>query len=94
MASLKFGRATGTITDTGFLRLVALSVVGYIASVSLTGLMRDNVMDIGMAGGDAIYSVISAAVFLMLPIGQRNARFLALGALFGGSLTLYQELLS
>lgn len=92
MASLKVSRATNTMLSATYLQMVALMVVGYIGSIVITGWMRDNVMDIGMAGGDAVYGFVASAVFLMLPIGRSNARSLALGSSFGSALTLYEEL--
>lgn len=94
MASLKVSRASNTLLSARFLKTIALLVTGYIASIVVTGWMRDNVMDIGMRGGDAVYGFVAAAVFLVLPLKSRQARNLALGAAFGSGLTVYQEVLA
>lgn len=92
MASLNVSRASNQLLSATFLKAVALLVAGYVASIVITGWMRDNVMDIGMRGGDAVYGLVASALFLMLPLGTRNARYLALGSSFGSGLTVYQEL--
>lgn len=92
MASLKVSRATNTLMSASFMKMVALMVFGYIASIVITNWMRDNVVDIGMRGGDAIYGLVASFIFLMLPINRSNARSLALGGAFGSGLTVYEEL--
>lgn len=94
MASLKTQRATSTVTSPSFYKMVALMVGGYIVSIAVTGWMRDNVVDIGTPGGDAVYGIVAAFLMLMLPVGRKNARSLALGSAFGSGLTIYQEVLA
>lgn len=84
-------RASNTLTDPGMYRTVGLLAGGMVFSTLLTGWMRDNVVDIGMQGGDAVYSVATAGLMLAAPVGARTARPLAMGAALSGVLTLLNE---
>lgn len=80
--------------SSSFLKMVALTVTGYVASIVVTGWMRDNVVDIGMRGGDAIYGIVASFLLMMMPVKRSTARSLALGSAFGSGLTIYQELMA
>jgi hypothetical protein len=89
--TLNVGRATGELTGMRFYRILAMLAVGAVTSTLVTGWMRSNVVDIGMQGGDAVYSLITAALLLSAPIGYRDGRMLAAGAGLGAVFTILQE---
>lgn len=91
MASLRVNRATNTVTSGSFYKMLVLLAVGMAISTVVTGWMRQNVVDIGMRGGDAVYSIAAAFILLALPVSRTNARFLAGGAGVGAVFTALQE---
>lgn len=89
--SLKVNRASNTLTNPGMYRMVGLLTGGMVLSVLLTGWMRNNVVDIGMQGGDAVYSLATAGLVLASPLNTRTARPVAMGSALGGVLTILNE---
>ena len=79
MASLSLGAATRTLTSTAFLKSAVLVVGGSLFSQVLTDWMRSNVVDISMAGGDAVYALTAAFLALMVLPGALG-RSVALGS--------------
>lgn len=89
--TLQVGRASNELAGVRLYRMTTLVVLGTVLSVLITGWMRDNVVDIGMQGGDAIYSLAVAGLFLASPMGTRRARLLAVGATTGAAFTVLDE---
>lgn len=79
MASLSVNRATSTLTAPAFLKSAVMIVLGSLVAQFATNWMRNNVMDISMQGGDAVYAVVAAFLSLSVLPG-RYGRPLALGS--------------
>lgn len=56
----------------------ALIVVGTLAATVATDVLKNNVFDIPVKGGDAAYPLVTA-IFLNAFVGGRTVRFLSLG---------------
>lgn len=78
MASINLSSATRTLTSTAFLKSAVLVVLGSIAAQIVTDWMRSNVVDIGLAGGDAVYALVASMLALMVLPGAIG-RSVALG---------------
>lgn len=76
--------ATKQVASTDFALAVGAAVVGYFVGEAMTNLMRSRVLDIPVAGGDAIYTVVVAIALMAAPIPNSYARPMALGAVTGG----------
>ena len=79
MASINVNRATSTLMSTAFLKSAVMIVAGSLAAQVVTSYLRNNVYDVGMKGGDAVYSVVAAMLALTVLPGQYG-RPLALGS--------------
>ena len=79
MASINVSRATSTLASPAFLKSAVLIVGGSLTAQVVTDYLRNNVRDIQMAGGDAVYSLVAAALALTVLPGQYG-RPLALGS--------------
>lgn len=79
MASLNVSRATNTLTAPAFVKSAVLIVAGSLLAQVATTWLRQNVYDVRMKGGDAVYAI--AAAFLTLSVlPGRYGRPLALGS--------------
>lgn len=79
MASISAGRAVGTITSGTFYKMVALVTVGTFLSTFAQNWLRDEVYDVQMPMGDAVYSL--AVIFAVrLVLKGRNSMLVAAGA--------------
>lgn len=79
MALLNMNAATRTLTSSAFIKSAVLVVGGSVLAQVVTGWMRNNVYDLQMKGGDAVYSVVASMLALSLLPGQYG-RPLALGS--------------
>jgi hypothetical protein len=79
MASINIGAATSTLTSGPFLKSAVLVVIGSLLAQVVTTYMRENVRDIQMRGGDAVYSVVAALLALIVLPGTYG-RPIALGS--------------
>lgn len=77
--SINVSRAKNELFDESFFISAALVVVGSLLSSLATTWMRENVYDVQMTGGDAIYPIVAA--FLVMMIAPKNiGKPIALGA--------------
>lgn len=79
MASINVSRATSTLSSPSFLKSAVLIVVGSLLAQVVTTYLRNNVRDISMKGGDALYSAVAALVSLTV-LPTKYGKPLALGA--------------
>lgn len=79
MAGINVNQATSALTSSAFLLSAALVVAGSLLAQVVVSFMRNNVRDINIAGGDAIYSLVAAFIALMVLPGQYG-RPIALGS--------------
>ncbi len=88
--AVSFNRAISTVTSSGFIISVGLIATGVITAQMVTNLAQENVMDVSVRGGDALWSFVGA--FLTLAVVPRDyANPLALGMAGSGALTLVRE---
>lgn len=79
MAAINVNAATDTLTSPAFLKSAVLVVMGSLLAQVATSYLRNNVRDISMKGGDAVYSLVAAALVLIVLPGQYG-RPIALGS--------------
>lgn len=79
MASLNLGAATRTLTSSAFLKSAVFVVAGSIAAQVVTDWMRNNVVDLSLPGGDAVYA-LTAALLAMVVLPGAIGRSVALGS--------------
>lgn len=70
--------STATSRTAGLVVPATMVVVGSLAATVVTDVMKNNVYDIPVRGGDAAYPVVGA-IFLNAFIGGRTGRTVALG---------------
>ena len=68
--SINVNRAKNELFDESFFVSAALVVVGSLLSSLATTWMRDNVYDVQMTGGDAIYPIVAA--FIVMVVAPKN----------------------
>lgn len=79
MASLNVEDAATTLIDPSFVKSSALIVAGSLLAQVVTNYLRNNVRDISMRGGDALYAAVAG--LLALTVLPRNyGKPLALGS--------------
>ncbi|AGC65544.1 head protein [Haloarcula hispanica virus PH1] len=91
MASINVSRATNTLMSPPFLKSAVLIVVGSLLAQVVTTYLRNNVRDISVKGGDAIYSAVAAMMALMV-LPNKYGKPLALGATATSVRVLLREL--
>lgn len=91
MASINTGRAVGTLTSFRYFKMVGLLLVGGLLGGFGQEWLQNNVYDVGMTGGDAIYSIVMAAIILTF-VGGRTGTYLAAGTGLGGAASVGQEM--
>jgi hypothetical protein len=79
MASINVSRATNTMMSASFLKSAVLIVTGSLLAQVVTTYLRENVRDISMTGGDAVYSAV-AALLVLVVLPKKYAKPLALGS--------------
>ena len=79
MAAINVSAASSTLTSPAFIKSAVLIVAGSLLAQVVTEWMRNNVRDIDVRGGDAIYAVVGAALSLIVLPGKYG-RPIALGA--------------
>lgn len=79
MAAINVSAASQTLTSPAFLKSAVLIVVGSLLAQVVVEWMRNNVRDIQMTGGDAVYAIVGAALALIVLPGQYG-RPIALGS--------------
>lgn len=88
MASLS--RAVNTVASGDFLMTTGLFIGGLYAGRLATDFMRNNVVDLGMTGADAVYALVGASATLAF-LPNRFARPLAIGMMASGTQTAARE---
>lgn len=80
MSTIDVSGAASDLTNSKFISQVGAIVAGSMASTVTTEFARRRILDINVRGGDALYSLGTA--FLMLVIGRSSylGRAVALGA--------------
>lgn len=89
--TLNVNRASNELAGAKLYRMTTMVVLGTVLSVLVTGWMRDNVVDIGVQGGDAVYNLATAGLILASPLKAKRARLLAVGATTGAAFTVLDE---
>lgn len=79
MATINVDRATSTLTSASFLKSAVLIVLGSLLAQVVTTYLRNNVYDVEMTGGDAVYSAVAAMLALTV-LPPNYGRPLALGS--------------
>lgn len=79
MAAINLSAATSTLTSVAFLKSAVLVVIGSLLAQIVTQYMRNNVRDIEMKGGDAVYSIVASLLALVVLPGKYG-RPIALGS--------------
>jgi hypothetical protein len=83
MAAINIGAATSTLTSAAFIKSAVLVVAGSLLAQIMTSYMKNNVKDIQMKGGDAVYAVVASLLALVVLPG-RFGRPVALGSMATG----------
>lgn len=78
------------MSSPSYIRSVALIAAATVGVQMWTNWARNNVVDVGMTGGDALYAVVAAALALMV-LPSKYGRPMAMGATASGLLTVLQE---
>lgn len=79
MASINVQESAETLVDPSFLMSAVLIVLGSLLAQVMTTYLRNNVYDVQVRGGDAIYSAVAALLSLVL-LPQEYGKPLALGS--------------
>jgi len=79
MAAINVSAATSTMTSAAFLKSALLVVVGALLAQVVTNYMRNNIRDISVTGGDAVYPLVAAMLALVVLPGKYG-RPVALGS--------------
>lgn len=79
MASINVSRATSTLTSPAFVKSAVLIVAGSLLAQIVVSQMRENVRDINVQGGDAVYALV-AALLALTALPGRYGRPIALGS--------------
>lgn len=79
MAAINVNQATDALMSPAFLTSAALVVAGSLLAQVVVSWMRNNVRDIEMAGGDAVYALVGSFLALVVLPGQYG-RPIALGS--------------
>lgn len=79
MASINVSGATSTLSSPSFLKSAVLIVAGSLLAQIVTSYAKNNVKDIDMKGGDAVYAVVASLLALTVLPGKYG-RPLALGS--------------
>lgn len=79
MAAININKATDALMSPAFLTSAAMVVAGSLFSQVMVSFMRNNVRDINVTGGDALYSLVAAFLALTVLPGEYG-RPIALGS--------------
>lgn len=79
MAAINVQAAAQTLTSAAFLKSAVLIVIGSLLAQVATEYLRNNVRDISMKGGDAVYALVASALALIVLPGKFG-RPIALGS--------------
>lgn len=79
MAGINVSAATSTLSSPAFLKSAVLVVVGSLLAQVATSYLKNNVRDIQVRGGDAVYALVASALVLVVLPGQYG-RPIALGS--------------
>ena len=77
--SINVSSATDEMLDEGFMLSAVLVVVGSLVASIATSWMKENVYNVQITGGDAIYPIVAAFLMLLL-LPQQYAKPAALGS--------------
>jgi len=77
--SINVSSATDEMLDESFVMSAVLIVVGSLVASLATSWMRDNVYDVQVTGGDAIYPLV-AAFLMLLVLPKQYGKPAALGS--------------
>lgn len=79
MAAINVSGATSTLASPAFLKSAVLIVVGSLLAQVVTNYLKNNVRDIQVRGGDAVYALVASLLALTVLPGKYG-RPLALGS--------------
>ena len=79
MAAINVSGAASTLSSPAFLKSAVLIVGGSLIAQILTTYLRNNVYNVQMRGGDAVYALLAAGLSLALLPGKYG-RPMALGS--------------
>jgi len=79
MAEINIDQATSALTSQAFLTSAAMVVAGSLLAQVIVSFMRNNVYDIQIVGGDAIYSLVAAFLSLTV-LPEEYGKPIALGS--------------
>lgn len=89
--AISIGRATGTLFSPSFFRMVALVVAGAAISTYATNFLKENVYDVNVPGGDAVYALLTVFVIRTVLSG-RSSMVMSAGAGMGAFVAVGDEL--
>ncbi|WP_049970564.1 hypothetical protein [Haladaptatus cibarius] len=87
MAQLAVFDDISALVDGDFLIAIATILLGALVMERATGVLRTRLYDIETRGGDALYSVITAVLIVLIPTPEQyrvHKMNVALGCLLGG----------
>lgn len=90
MAGINVNRATSALSDTAFITSAVLIVAGSLFAKFVVTQMKNNVYDIQVPGGDAVWAVFAAFIALVILPGTYG-RPLALGSTAGAVRVVLNE---
>lgn len=79
MAAINLEAAAATMVDPAFLMSALLIVGGALLAQVVTNYMRNNVRDVQVRGGDAVYAMVASSIALVVLPGSYG-RPVALGS--------------
>lgn len=83
--------AVNTMTGTSFLRGVVVIAIASLGVQMWTDWARNNLVDVGFTGGDAVYAAVAGLLALAV-LPNKYGRPAAMGATASGLLTVMQEM--
>lgn len=79
MAAINVNAATETLTSPAFIKSAVLIVAGSLLAQVATEWLRNNVHDVSVQGGDAVYALVGAALALIV-LPKKYGKPIALGS--------------
>jgi hypothetical protein len=91
MSTMNVDGAVSTMTNASFIRSVAVIAIASVGVQMWTDWARNNLVDLGVTGGDAIYAAVAGLLALAV-LPSKYGRPAAMGATAAGLLTVGQEM--